>query len=760
MQQEAPLHPVIEQLAESAGLTALDDPSTRLEKIRDALSDCPKPDAELITSLFAPERTTNASPIGRELSEQRQDRLLNALLDRLLRIARREPLMIIMDDAHWSDPTTRALLDMIVGAARNHSLMLVVTSRPQFTPHWADDREVAHIQLEPLPAQDSERLVRAAAGSRQLTDNLVADIVTRSDGIPLFLEEVTRAVTVSGNADPDVPASIQASLLSRVDRLGRARFVAEVAATIGRTFDVGLLSKVCNVSSADLSLDLGQLVDLGLVRLQESGGKASYVFRHALLRDATYGTIVRRRRRALHTLIAEILERDFQVEAAAQPQRLALHYAAGGQDEKAASWWLRAALQALQRSAMSEALTQACRALALLEALPATDERHKLILEVLLLQGRVFMETEGAAAESTSKTLSRARRICEQLDDAPRLLSILFSEWSQSFFSCSLLAAEAQSSALLEHARQRRDDVWLSMGCYTLGLTRLLRGEVCESADLLHQATALFEPARKGIQSRGAAGNNVVARSFLGWGAMMCGRFSQSDRELSSAVTSARRLGQRYSFALALHTRCGVMLEMYGPAVAEPLLEEYEAAACGIEHFEAFAEIVRGWMLARKGDPASGLESSRRGRDRQSAAGTKLNHAYSLWQEAQMLVDLGRLEEACAALQEAELLQALTGEQWGDAEIHRVRAAALAAMARSEEAEAELAAAEQVARNRGQHLFVLRASADRIRLLKNRGGRADARMMLAGAVAMVERDTAVLDVAEAEALLVHVEACT
>lgn len=758
MQQEAALHPIIEQIAESAGLTAQDDPPARLAKLRTALADSPSADAALIAGLIIPERAADSGVVGRALPERRQERILSALLFRLLLLAGRGPLMIIVDDAHWSDPMTRALLARIAAAAPGHAMLLVVATRPQFRPGWAELPHICKIQLDPLPPRDSERLVRAAAGPQHLTDDVVADIVERSDGVPLFLEEVTRAMVESGVSDPDVPASIQASLLSRVDQLGRARVVAEVAATIGRAFDVMLLAAVCDTTPACLAHDLGKLIDAGLVRLEDASRRTVYVFRHALLRDATYGTIVRRRRRALHGRIAETLERDFPTEAAAHPQQLALHYAAGGLDEKAASWWLRAALQASQRSAMNEALTQASRALALLEALPDSADRRKLMLEVLLVQGRALMETEGAAAESTRAALARARALCEQMDDAPRLLAILFSEWSLSFFSCCLLSAEAQGSDLLRHARQRGDEIWLSMGCYTLGLTRLLRGDIRDSADLLQQATALFDPARAGARSRVAGGNNVVARSFLGWGAMMCGKFSEAAHELAATVTEARAFGQRYSIALAVHTRCGVILEMYGPAAAEPLLAEYEAAAAGIEHFEAFGEIVRGWLLGRRGDVTAGLEWCRRGRHRHAAAGTRLNHAYSLWQEAQMLLGLGRVQEALDELAAAKQLQAETGEQWGDAELHRVRAEALTALSRLDAAEAELIAAEQVARHRGQHLFLLRASTARARLLIRRGHTGDARLLLTQALTLVEPDAAVLDVAAAAALLAHARA--
>ena len=751
MQQEAALHPAIAELAHSAGLTAEDGPELRAAKLTATLVDCPEPDAAVIFGLVAPELTA-AEPGLREPSpERRRHRILSALMDRLLRVAAIRPLVVVVEDAHWSDPTTRALLTRIAAAAPAHALLLAVAARPQFRPDWAFGADCVRIHIDPLSQQESGRLVRAAAGPVQLSDDVVDDIVARCDGVPLYVEEVTRTFIESGASDSDVPASIHASLLSRIDRLGRARVVAEVASVIGRVFTVDLLAAVSDIPPPELSQDLHRLMASGLIRQDEDGDRNGYAFRHALIRDATYGTIVRRRRRALHVRIAETMERDFEAWAAAHPQQVALHYAAGTLDERAAAWWLRAGLQSLRRSAMPEALTQLRRALAMLEALGDTPERRRLRLETLVVYGRALTVTQGAAAVMTRDVFASARALCEQVENSPQLLTVLYSEWTQSFFAGRLAEADAQGSALLHRAKATDDDVCMFMGCYALGLTRTYRGQLQDSALLLERAASLFNPALRDIYARPSVGDPyVITQGFVGWVAMMRGDFSKALRVAGEALAEATSLGQRGSIAMAVHMRYYIGLELHGPDGADARLIEYEEASAGVEHFEAFRPIVRAWTIAERGEFEAALRLSRIGRERHAAAGTRLNQAHFLLKEAEMLLGLGRLQEAEDGLDAAKRLQKETGEHWDDPEFHRIRAGLLVALGSPAAAERELLAAEQAAQAQQQHLFGLRARTARAKLLLNRGKAPEAGLLLREALALVEPGSCVRDVVAAQ----------
>jgi class 3 adenylate cyclase len=755
-EQEAALHPVIEQLRHEAGLAADDDAPARRERIAAALADCPAPEAALIASLMAPEIAGAAAPARPQASPERQrDLILRALLGRLLRAAAACPLCLVVEDAHWSDPTTRALLARIAAAAALHPLLMAVAARPQFRPEWAEHSEIRRIQLDPLPPEESERLVRAAAGLTRLDDEVVEDIVARSDGVPLFLEEVTRAVIEPSGADQDVPASIHASLLSRIDGLGRARAVAEVAAAIGRVFELPLLTAVCRAQAAELPQHLARLASSGLVRAEEVSGRTVFMFRHALIRDAAYGTIVRGKRRELHGRIAETLEREFPAEAALHPQQLAQHYAAASRDQQAALWWLRAGLQALQRSAMTEAMAQLRRALALLER-PATDDesRLRLMLEVLVVYGKALLVTQGHVAEPTLEAVSRARALCARLPDAPEAVTVLFLAWTQSFFGGRLTEAEARAHELLDEGERRDDDAAVFLGGYVLGLTRLLRGDLRDSFRLLRQTAARFDPARRHLYARPSIGDpHVILRTYLGWGAVMGGAFGQAAAEHETAISDARALHQPFSTCLALCTRFYLVLQLHGPETAAASLAEYDEASAQVAHFGALGEIMRGWLLAARGEFEAGLELMRRGKDRQAAGGTWLHHSKYLTIEAETLVKMGRAGDALEVLAAAERLRTEAGEHWHDAETRRVRALALAASGEPAAAEAELVEAERIACDRGQNLFALRAATARARLILRRNQVDEAAALVRERLSRVEHDMSVLDVADAERLL-------
>jgi class 3 adenylate cyclase len=755
MEQEAALYPVIEQLRHEAGLVSDDDAQALRERIAAALKDCPASEAVLVAGLMAPE-IAGAAPVRPQASPERQrDLILSALLARLLRAAASGPVCLVVEDAHWSDPTTRALIARIAAAAGLHQLLLAVAARPQFRPEWADDPGVRRLQLDPLSPEESDRLVRAVAGPVRLDDEVVADIVARSDGVPLFLEEVTRTVIEPSGTDQDVPASIHASLLSRIDGLGRARAVAEVAATIGRVFELPLLTAVCKAQPTELAQDLARLTSSGLVRAEEVSGRTVFVFRHALIRDAAYGTIVRGKRRELHGRIAETFEREFPVEAALHPQQLAQHYAAASRDQQAATWWLRAGLQALQRSATTEAMAQLRRALALLERPAVNDEtRMRLMLEVLVVYGKALTLTRGHVAEPTLEAVSRARALCALLPDAPEAITVLFLSWTQSFFGGRLTEAEARASELLEEGEKREDDGAVFLGGYVLGLTLLLRGDLRDSFRLLRQAAARFDPARRHMYARPSIGDpHVILRIYLGWGAVMRGAFGEAAAEHSTAMADAKALHQPFSTCLALCTRFYLVLQLHGPESAAVSLADYDEAAAHVAHFQALGQIMRGWLLAARGELEEGLDLMRRGRDQQAAGGTWLHHSTYLTIEAETLIKMGRAGDALEVLAAAERLRTEAGEHWHDAETRRVRALALAASSEPAAAEAELVEAERIACDRGQHLFALRAATARARLILRRPRVDEAAALVRERLSLVEHDMSVLDVADAECLL-------
>ncbi|HME20945.1 MAG TPA: adenylate/guanylate cyclase domain-containing protein [Acetobacteraceae bacterium] len=754
MQQNVALHPFVEQLAHAAGLTGTDTPGARLDKLTNVLRGAPEEDITLLADLVVP-GTSTGRPSVREASPERQrDRILGAVLASFLRDAAEAPLVLLVEDAHWIDPSSRDLLARIVIAAPGYPMLLLVTARPQFRPEWAARSDVQRLELDPLAPEDSACLVRATCEHVRLSEEIVRDIVARADGVPLFIEEVTRSILEPGVAGQPVPVSLHASLLSRIDRLGPARALAETAATIGRAFDLRLLATVCGVPEAELHPELERLVVSHFLQRSQAGGRTTYAFRHALICDATYGTVIRERRHAIHARIAETMEQQFPADAASQPQVVALHYTAAALDRKAAVWWLRAGLQSLQRSAMTEALTQLRRALALVEKLPDDVERKRIELEVLVVYGKVLMATKGHAADITGEVFVRARALCDQLGDPPQLLAVLFVQWGHAFFRALPADMQARASEILERGKQRNDDVWLVMGYYTLGFTCFLSGKNDEAMNLVRTGIGRYDPARRHLYAGPTVADPcIVMRTYLSWSLMLHGALIDAEREALTAVAEARALAQPWALALALNQEVFAMLWLRGPAAAEAPLSELERVSAGAEYYTTMASVLRGWYLSDVGDHAAGLYMARDGRSRMATAQTYLHMPHFLRQEAAMLLRMNRPDEALESIDAAGQLQRQTGQLWDESDLHRQRGDVLLALGRTGDAGDEMTIAGRLSRERGMHLFYLRAAVSLARLRATTGRRPEAVALLREARALVDGDETILDVAAADRLL-------
>ena len=346
-----------------------------------------------------------------KLSPQRKrDMLLHALLHQLETIAARQPVLMVFEDAHWIDPTSRELLDLAIDRLPRLPVLLVTTFRPEFRPAWSGQPHVTALSLNRLVERDGAALVEQLAGGSGVTPEVVAEIVERTDGVPLFIEELTKAVLESGGqqgpvlaASPTpglaIPATLHASLIARLDRLGTAaKETAQIGAVIGREFSYDLIVSVVQRAESDLRIALGQLTDAGLLFCRGLPPHASYLFKHALVQDAAYATLLRARRRELHARLATVLRDEYDVRAEARPELLAHHYTEAGQAQDAAIYWGRAARRSAARSAMTEAAAQFQKGLEQLKRLPDNRSRRQQELEILATLGGVMQGTAGNAS--------------------------------------------------------------------------------------------------------------------------------------------------------------------------------------------------------------------------------------------------------------------------------------------------------------------------------------------------------------------------
>jgi len=397
-------------------LRATTPPAARLEKLEALLARAAPPDEDvalLADLLSLPVSERHSLPA---LSPQRKkERTLEALTRQLGGLARRQPVVVVFEDAHWIDPTSRELLDLTVERVRSLPVLLIVTFRPDFQPPWIGQPQVTMLALNRLDRRDGTALIEQIAGGKALPGGVVAQIADRTDGIPLFVEELTKSLLESGvlrveadryvldGALPPVaiPTTLHASLLARLDRLASVRPVAQISAAIGREFPYVLLHAVSRLPEDELQAALAGLVASELVFQRGKPPDAVYTFKHALVQDAAHGSLLRSSRQQLHARIAEVLEADFPELMDSQPELLAQHYTEAGLVEKSIAYWGRAAQRSAARSALAEAVAQLQKGLDQLARLPDNPKRQRQELEFCSALGAALIPVKGTAAPET-----------------------------------------------------------------------------------------------------------------------------------------------------------------------------------------------------------------------------------------------------------------------------------------------------------------------------------------------------------------------
>ena len=409
--QDSALHPVIVQLERAAGFARDDNVATRLEKLQVLLATNTRDDdgIALLTELLS--LPSRAGDLNLSLQRKRE-KLFEAVLSLLDAEARRRPVLMVFEDTHWIDPTSRELLDLTVDRVRRLPVLLLITFRPEFQPPWGDQAQVTSLALNRLGERDGGSLVQTLAGNVELSTDIVADIVERADGVPLFVEELTKAVLESAAQGDQVaallaktsltplsvPATLHASLMARLDRLGpRAKEVAQIGAVLGREFSYELIELVSQHAANELQLALNMLGRAGLLSWRGTAPHASYLFKHALVQDAAYSMLLRVRRQALHGRVATTLEEHFADLLERQPELLAYHLTEAGETERAVDQWLKAGQYAVGRLAYLEAIARLQRGLDLLRSLPESPARDSREIELQLTLGLCLFTIKGGA---------------------------------------------------------------------------------------------------------------------------------------------------------------------------------------------------------------------------------------------------------------------------------------------------------------------------------------------------------------------------
>ena len=571
---DSALYPIINQMERAARLAHNDTTQTKLDKLDAVLAQTSTSSQEV--ALFAEMLSLpndGRYPALGMTSEQRRQRTLEALGSQMEALSRSNPVLMIFEDAHWADPTSLEAFSRVVDRLRTLRVLLIVTFRPEFEPPWIGRPYVTALIINRLAQRDIEAMIDRVVGNNLVPASIRQDIIERTDGIPLFVEEMTKAVleadgkeavqrTVASIPSPTlaVPASLQASLMARLDRLGSAKEVAQIGAAIGREFSHPLLAAVVRKPEAELASALDRLIQAGLLFRQGEPPHAKYLFKHALVQDAAYGTLLREPRRALHARIGETLEGQFMEIAETHPEVLARHCTEAGLIEKAVGLWGKAGQRSLERSALAEAVEQLTRGLDQIATLPGTPalRREQINLQVALLTPLMYVK--GYAAPETGSAIQRARQLIEQAEalgeppeDPLMLYSVLYGLWGVNYVASNGDIMRELAAQFLTLAEKQGATVPLIVGHRITGTSLFTTGEVAASRPHFDRAITLYNPlVHRLFATRFGQDLRVSGLSYRSVAIWLLGYPEAALTDAAQAVKDAREIGQAATLMYAL----------------------------------------------------------------------------------------------------------------------------------------------------------------------------------------------------------------
>jgi class 3 adenylate cyclase/predicted ATPase len=768
----SPLHPVIEQLERAAGFERDDPPDVRLAKLEALLARATSKLDEAVPLIAAllgvPAGDRYPLP---ELTPQRQkQRTLEVLVEQLEGLSAEQPVLLTYEDVHWIDPTTQELLGLAIERAQRLPVLAIITFRPEFSSPWSGQPHMSAVALTRLGRRDGTAMVGQVVGEKALPDEVAAQIVAKTDGVPLFVEELTKSVLESGLLQDAgdrwelsgplpplaIPSTLHDSLLARLDRLAPVKEVAQIGAAIGREFSHALLAAVADRTDVELRTALDQLVSSELIFRRGNPPEAMYIFKHALVQDAAYGTLLKSRRQQLHTRIARVLEEHFPDIVETQPELVAQHCMQAGIVAKAIEYFHTAGQRALGRSAAAEAVIHLTRALDMLAGLAASTEHRRKELELQLSLAGALTMARGWASPEMGNAYARARDLCLEVGDSRQRVSALYGFWVFRHNRAELDAAHQVGQELLRFASTQDDVEARLQASRIVGTSLMFLGRFGPALKHLEQAVPAHRLERS-IPPYGRADAWAVARSFIAWTLLLQG---YSDRALSQrlqALAAARELGHPYTSAVTWHVNC-VLCQVCGDrASAEECSAALMALATeqGFPHFLATGTLFHGWALAAKGSIEAGIDEMRRGLAAKEATGAEIKVPYYLGLLASAYVEAGQLSEAPPLLAEAFDRLERTGERWFESELYRRKGEVLLSLPERDRAAAEACfrRALAVGQEQGAKLWELRAATSLSRLWAEQGKRREAYDVLSPVYGWFTEGFDTADLRDAKALL-------
>ena len=735
--QSSPLAPLVRQLTLAAGFADDDDDAAKLRKL-ERLMPAGFPDAgdvvPLLADLLSIRCDARYPPLN--MSAQRKKQQLFAALMRLLEaFAALQPVLVVIEDLHWIDPSSDELIGMLIDRVKTLPVLVICTARPEFQAHWDDKAHLHQMQVSPLARADSVAMIELLCRDRAIAAATIGQIADRTDGLPLFIEDLTRDVlegtavqqadnppSMRGHASFAIPATLNDSLMSRLDRLGSAKAIAQTGAVIGREFPYELLARITDLTGEHLREELHRLVEAGLLIGHRSSAVLTYTFKHALVRDAAYSSLLKAAQVKLHARIAQALVDEFPDTAEAHPEILAHHFQAANEIGSAVEYLVKGAKLSAKRSGFVEAIAQLEAALRLLASQPRSRERIRLELGVYRTLGGVNAEHRGFSSAECGSAYTTALALCRELGDAPELFSVLSGLGSYEitragFATCRELAQECLSRGADQQAKPP-----IVMGHLLLGGTLFLQAELAAAREHLEEALRLYDTdlaASRGKQVLYVQDQKSTGLCYLALTSTLMGDVDSGLRAAQQGLEHSQALGGAHTINFSLCYLAAV-LYIRGDFVAA---QERAAQSLQLAREQGFAtwigisQLIGGGAQVANGAHEEGLAELVSGSTAHAGLEAVAYQPFSMGLLATGLVAAGRLDDALDALTRALTVGETTGERFYAAELLRLKGEVLARARRRAEAEQCLREAIAIARSQQARLFELRAAVSLCRLL-------------------------------------------
>lgn len=773
---------MIDNLQRLLQFTRQDSPQDKLGKLERTLEQYGFPLQEMVllfASLLSLRLPDHYPPLTLTPHRQKQ-KTMEALLVWLQKEAEKQPVLRVVEDLHWVDPSTLEYLSLLVEKVQTARLLIIFTFRPDFVPPWVMRSNMTNIVLNRLSRRQVVVMIEKVAGGKALPVEVVPQVVAKTDGIPLFVEEFTKMILESDLLKVEdgqykltgalsslaIPTTLQDSLMARIDRLKTVKEVVQLGATLGREFTYELLNAVSPLNDSSLQRELAKLVEAEILYTRGIQPQARYIFKHALIQDALYQSLLKSKRRQHHEKIAQVLEEKFVDIVETQPELLAHHYTEAGLIAQAIPYWQKAGEKARQRSANTEAIGHLTRGLDLIKTLPETPEQIQQEMIVQTTIAPAFMATRGYASSEVERAVLRAWELCQKLGETPQLFPVIHALWRFYLVRPDLKTARERAEECLKIAQKVKDPELLLEAHMALGAAYLWLGDMVSAREHHEQGISIYDPLKHAAHTFIYGQDpGVFCLSYYAWALWFSGYADKALQTAQQALNIAQGLSPPYSLGFALRSIAVVnQFRLDTQATlkwADTLMKLSNDQ--GFAYWLAWGTILRGWALATQGKGDEGISQIEEGMTTHKNTEGELARPYFLALQAEVNLEIGKAEDGLMTLDEALEIVNKNEERFYEAELYRLKGELLLALSEenqavrlnSLQAEAEACFSQAVgfARRQSAKSLELRVVMSLSRLWKKQGKKEEARKMLSEIYGWFREGFDTRDLKDARALL-------